>query len=183
MDGWDGWKGEHQKSIKGSSDFFFSSLLPRVRSLFCFVQNIFRSFLFDFSPPLSLSLFKVSVSYFFLVFGTSFFDLTRNSYKLQRPAYDYVVRVSLCVLYRFLYFNHDSHTHPWASRFDFIIYSFLRFFMTGQSATKRKQTSPISRTRGSSYSSPNKSSLYGTLKVMNKNQNRIFLKFETTTAI
>ena len=119
--GMDGWKGEHQKSIKGLPTFFFLFFPESVRYFVSF--RIYFGLFFSTFLPLFLSLFKGSVSYFFLVFGTSFFELTRNSYKLQRPAYDYVARVSLCVLYRF-YIPPMIHTHPWASRFDFIIIVF-----------------------------------------------------------
>lgn len=100
-----GWKGEHQKSIKRSSDFY-----PRVRSLFCFVQSIPKKISFfslHFFFLSSSSLFKVSVSYFFFHFQRLpqlFFSRgerkkkKRKFLKLQRPA-PMAVYVCACLVW------------------------------------------------------------------------------------
>lgn len=88
-----GWKGEHQKSIKRSSDFY-----PRVRSLFCFVQSIPKKISFSlyissfllllllylrFPFPISFFIFKDFLNYFLVGEKER---KKRKFLKLQRPA-------------------------------------------------------------------------------------------------
>lgn len=101
----DGWKGEHQKSIKRSSDFY-----PRVRSLFCFVQSIPKKISFSlyissfllllllylrFPFPISFFIFKDFLNYFLVGEKER---KKRKFLKLQRPA-PMAVYVCACLVW------------------------------------------------------------------------------------